>query len=151
MNKLEDFKRPTKEEQEQAMASYDALAATLKHLKDENPEIEIEETKELIKVPLNALKLLAQVLKAMSEGNPISIVPVAAEMTTQAAADIIGCSRPHLVKLLEEGVIPFSKVGRHRRVRIEDVVAYKKQMKEKQRQALIEMMRTDEDYGLYDS
>ena len=72
-------------------------------------------------------------------------------MTTQAAADIIGCSRPHLVKLLEEGVIPFSKVGRHRRVRIEDVVAYKKQMKEKQRQALIEMMRTDEDYGLYDS
>lgn len=151
MNKLEDIKRPTKEEQELAMASYDALAATLKQLKDENPEIEIEETKELIKVPLSALKLLAQVLKAMSEGNPISIVPVAAEMTTQAAADIIGCSRPHLVKLLEEGVIPFSKVGRHRRVRIEDVVAYKKQMKEKQRQALIEMMRTDEDYGLYDS
>ncbi|MCB0759919.1 MAG: helix-turn-helix domain-containing protein [Flavobacteriales bacterium] len=151
MNKLEDIKRPTKEEQELAMASYDALAATLKQLKDENPEIEIEETKELIKVPLNALKLLAQVLKAMSKGNPISIVPVAAEMTTQAAADIIGCSRPHLVKLLEEGVIPFSKVGRHRRVRIEDVVAYKKQMKEKQRQALIEMMRTDEDYGLYDS
>lgn len=151
MNKLEDIKRPTKEEQELAMASYDALAATLKQLKDENPEIEIEETNELIKVPLSALKLLAQVLKAMSEGNPISIVPVAAEMTTQAAADIIGCSRPHLVKLLEEGVIPFSKVGRHRRVRIEDVVAYKKQMKEKQRQALIEMMRTDEDYGLYDS
>lgn len=151
MNKLEDIKRPTKEEQELAITSYDALAATLKQLKDENPEIEIEETKELIKVPLNALKLLAQVLKAMSEGNPISIVPVAAEMTTQAAADIIGCSRPHLVKLLEEGVIPFSKVGRHRRVRIEDVVAYKKQMKEKQRQALIEMMRTDEDYGLYDS
>ena len=57
MNKLEDIKRPTKEEQELAMASYDALAATLKQLKDENPEIEIEETKELIKVPLNALKL----------------------------------------------------------------------------------------------
>lgn len=151
MNKLEDIKRPTKDEQVLAMASYDALAATLKQLKDDNPEIEIEETKERIKLPLNALKLLAEVLKAMSEGNPISIVPVAAEMTTQAAADIIGCSRPHLVKLLEEGMIPFSKVGRHRRVRIEDVVAYKKQMKEKQRLALIEMMRTDEDYGLYDS
>lgn len=151
MNKLDDIKPPTKAEQEIAMFSYQALAATLKQLKDVNPEIEIDETKEHIKIPLRALELLAQVLKAMSEGNPISIVPVAAEMTTQAAADIIGCSRPHLVKLLEEDVIPYSKVGRHRRVRIEDVVNYKKQLKEKQRQALIEMMRTDEDSGLYDT
>lgn len=72
-------------------------------------------------------------------------------MTTQAAADIIGCSRPHLVKLLESGEIPFTKAGRHRREKIEDVIAYKKQLKDRQRQALIEMMKTDEEFGLYDS
>lgn len=151
MTKIEDLKRPTKEEQELAVNSYAVLAATLGRIKNTNPEIEIEETNERIRVPLNALRLLAQVLKAMSEGNPISIVPVAAEMTTQAAADIVGCSRPHLVKLLENGTLPFTKVGRHRRVRVEDVIAYKKKLKEQQRQALMDMMRTDEEFGLYDS
>lgn len=151
MAALEDIKRPTKEEQELAMASYDALAATLEQLQVENPEIEIEETEERIKLPLKALKLLAEVLKAMSEGKPISIVPIATEMTTQKAAAILGCSRPHLVKLLEEGKIPFTFIGKHRRVKFEDVMKYKKQLKDKQRQLLIEIMRADEEDGLYDT
>lgn len=151
MAALEDIKRPTKEEQEVAMASYDALAATLEQLQVENPEIEIEETEERIKLPLKALKLLAKVLKAMSEGKPISIVPIATEMTTQKAAEILGCSRPHLVKLLEEGKIPFTFIGKHRRVKFDDVMEYKKQLKDKQRQLLIEIMRADEEDGLYDT
>lgn len=151
MAALEDIKRPTKEEQELAMASYYALAATLEQLQVENPEIEIEETEERIKLPLKALKLLAKVLKAMSEGKPISIVPIATEMTTQKAAEILGCSRPHLVKLLEEGKIPFTFIGKHRRVKFEDVMKYKKQLKDKQRQLLIEIMRADEEDGLYDT
>ncbi len=151
MAALEDIKRPTKEEQEVALASYDALAATLAQLQVENPEIEIEETEEKIKLPLSALKLLAKVLKAMSEGKPISIVPIATEMTTQKAAEILGCSRPHLVKLLEEGKIPFTLIGKHRRVKFEDVMKYKKQLKDKQRQLLIEIMRADEEDGLYDT
>ncbi|WP_223266425.1 helix-turn-helix domain-containing protein [Gelidibacter gilvus] len=92
----------------------------------ENPEIEIEETSEKIKIPLKALKLLAKILKATSQGQPISLVPIATEMTTQAAAELLGCSRPHVVKLLEEGNIPFTLVGRHRRVKFEDVMNYKK-------------------------
>lgn len=76
-----------------------------------------------------ALKMLAHILKVTGEGKPISIVPVDTEITTQAAAEMIGCSRPHLVKLLEEGEIPFTKVGKHRRIKYEDVMAYKKKMK----------------------
>lgn len=87
----------------------------------------------------------------MSEGKPISIVPIATEMTTQKAAEILGCSRPHLVKLLEEGKIPFTFIGKHRRVKFEDVMKYKKQLKDKQRQLLIEIMRADEEDGLYDT
>lgn len=134
-----------------ALESYSVLESTLKALKSRNPEIEIEETEERIKVPLHALKLLARILEATSQGQPISIIPVATEMTTQAAAELLGCSRPHVVKLLEEGVIPFTKVGRHRRVKYEDVVAYKKRTKAEQRELLIRMMKADEESGMYDS
>ena len=153
MKHFEEIKRPSKADQETAMESYDALAAMLEELKSEEQdiEIEIEETAEKIKVPLTALKLLAQVLKATGQGKPVSIVPIATELTTQAAAELLGCSRPHLVKLLETGKIPFTKVGKHRRVKYEDVFGYKKAEKQKQKSLLIEMMKSDEESGLYDS
>lgn len=133
------------------MESYNALAEVLESLRKDNPEIEIEETREKIRIPLNALKLLAKILKVTSQGKPISIVPIATEMTTQAAADLLGCSRPHLVKLLEEGEIEFTKIGKHRRVKFEDVMAYKKRMKAKQQEFLIKIMNADEESGLYDT
>ena len=151
METFEGIRKPSKEEQKTALESYDALESTLRELQSTNPEIEIEETKEKIRIPLNALKLLAKILKATSQGKPISIVPIATEMTTQAAAELIGCSRPHLVKLLETGEINFTKVGKHRRVKYEDVIDYKKKMKANQERLLEEMMRSDEELGLYDS
>ena len=151
MSVLEEIKRPSKEEQLAAMASYNALTSTLEDINSENPEIEIEETHEKLRIPLHALKLLAQILKATGQGKPISIVPIPTELTTQAAAEMLGCSRPHFVKLLETGEIEFTKVGKHRRVRFEDVMAYKKAMKAKQKAAIIQMMKNDEELGLYDS
>ncbi|AXP81374.1 Helix-turn-helix domain protein [Mariniflexile rhizosphaerae] len=151
MEYFNDIKKPSKKEQIAAMKSYNALAATLEELHSENPEIEIEETAEKIRIPLKALKLLAKILEATSQGHSISVVPIATEMTTQAAAELLGCSRPHFVKLLEEGKIPFTLVGRHRRVKFEDVMDYKKEMKLKQERLLIDMMKSDEELGLYDS
>ena len=148
---LLDIRKPTKEEQRTALESYNALASSLDQLRSEFPEIEIEETEEKIRIPVSALKLLARILKEISQGNPISIVPIATEITTQAAAELLGCSRPHVVKLLEEGKIPFTKVGKHRRIRYEDLAAYKKEMKSIQRQRIQELMELDEDSGLYDT
>jgi excisionase family DNA binding protein len=148
---LLDIKKPTKEEQRAAMESYVALASSLDQLRTEFPEIEIEETEEKIRIPVSALKLLAIILKEISNGNPISIVPIATEITTQAAAELLGCSRPHVVKLLEQGKIPYTTVGKHRRIRYEDLTAYKKGMKSIQRQKIQEFMGLDEDSGLYDS
>lgn len=133
------------------MESYNALTATLEELRSNNPEIEIEETEERIKIPIKALKLLAEILRVTGQGKPISIVPIAAEMTTQSAADFLGCSRPHFVKLLEKGAIPFVKIGKHRRVKYEDVLSYRDQMKKDQEKRIIEMMKMDEELGLYDS
>ena len=151
MNNIENIERPSKEEQKAAMVSYDALAAALDQIQSEYPEIEIEENNERIKIPLKALQLLAKILKETSQGKPVSIVPIATEITTQAAAELIGCSRPHLVKLLENGEINFTKIGKHRRIKYQDVIDYKRKMKTEQRRLLIEIMKTDEEAGLYDS
>lgn len=151
MNNIDDIKRPSKEEQKAALESYDALAATLEQIHSDYPEIEIEETNEKIKIPLTALRLLAKILKETSQGKPISIVPIATEITTQAAAELLGCSRPHLVKLLEKGEINFTKIGKHRRIKYQDVIDYKKKMKAEQRKLLIEIMKADEEIGLYDT
>jgi excisionase family DNA binding protein len=148
---IENITRPTKEEQIAALKSYDALANVLNELKDNNPEIEIEETREKIRIPLTALKLLAQILKETSQGRPVSIVPVATELTTQATAELLGCSRPHVIKLLESGEIKFTIVGKHRRIRYEDVVSYKSKMKARQETFLNEIINSDEESGLYDS
>lgn len=151
MNSIDALERPSKEEQKAAMESYDSLSAALNQIHSEYPEIEIEETNERIKIPLKALQLLAKILKETSQGKLVSIVPIATEVTTQAAAELIGCSRPHLVKLLESGEISFTKIGKHRRIKYQDVIDYKREMKDKQRQMLIEIMKADEESGIYDS
>lgn len=151
MELYKNINKPSKDEQRLAIESYDALASVIEQLKSENPEIEIEETQEKIKIPLSALKLLGDILKTMSQGKPFSLVPVATEITTQMAAEMLGCSRPHLVKLLEDGEIDFVKVGKHRRVKFEDVMNYKKKMKKSQKQHLIDIMKYDEELGLYDT
>lgn len=142
---------PSKEEQRLAIASYGALVSVIGHLKSKNPEIEIKETQESVTIPLSALKLLGEILNAMRQGIPFSLVPMATEITTQKAADILGCSRPHVVKLLEAGEIDYIKVGKHRRIKFEDVMTYKKKMKKKQRQHIIDIMESDEALGLYDT
>lgn len=151
MTGLEQIRKPSKTDQKVASESYNALASVIKQVKSEQPEIEIEETNDKIKIPLSALKLLSDILKAMGQGKLISIVPIATEVTTQAASEILGCSRPHLVKLLEEGKIAFTKVGKHRRIKFDNVVKYKKHIKEQQKQNIIDIMNSDEETGLYDS
>lgn len=151
METLELIKKPSKAEQNAAIQSYATLAAAIGQINSEQTEIEIEETKEKITIPSRALKLLGDILKAMSQGNPISIVPIATEVTTQKAAEILGCSRPHLVKLLEEGKIEYTKVGKHRRLKFEDVFKYRELMKAEQKKRITDIMKFDEEIGLYDS
>jgi excisionase family DNA binding protein len=153
MNTLEELKKPSKSEQKVATTSYTALLSVIQQISSGKAEIEIEieETKEKIVLPTRALKLLGDILKSMSQGNPISIVPIATEVTTQKAAEILGCSRPHLVKLLEDGKIAFTKVGKHRRINFSDIIKFRKQMKDAQKKHIIDIMNFDEEIGLYDS
>ncbi len=78
-----------------------------------------------IELPPGAAVLLMHILEAMAAGRGITLIPQNAELTTVQAADLLNVSRPFLIKLLEDKAIPYRKVGAHRRVRMEDVMAYK--------------------------
>lgn len=93
-------------------------------------------------VPDEIFRILDQVTNALASGEGITIVPQGATMTTQQAADFLGISRPTLVRLLEAGDIPFEKPGRHRRVRLEDLVSYQATFRAERRAALRELQRT---------
>lgn len=78
-------------------------------------------------LPRMALALLRDLLTEMAQGNAVTVVPTHAELTTQEAANLLNVSRPHLVKLLEEGRIKFTKAGAHRRIRYRDLMEYRQQ------------------------
>jgi excisionase family DNA binding protein len=95
--------------------------------------------RDAVQVPTAAFRLLIDILSEMAQGNAVSLIPVHAELTTQEAADMLNVSRPHLVKLLDGGAIPFHKVGAHRRVRYQDLVDYKNGIQSDRLKALEEL------------
>lgn len=88
-----------------------------------------------------------QVLVLISSGKGFRLVPVGAELTTQQAADHLNVSRPFLIKLLESGDIPFTKTGSHRRIKAEDLFAYKVARDSQRGEALSDMAKLDAKKG----
>ena len=119
--------RTSRKEQEIATKSVFNLtraAALISKKKLDAVKIKIQESSEYVTVPRKAVDLLFSILLNMAEGKSISLVPSDSEVSTQQAADMLNISRPHIVKLLEQGVIPHKKVGTHRRILLEDLVEY---------------------------
>jgi 3,4-dihydroxy 2-butanone 4-phosphate synthase/GTP cyclohydrolase II len=96
-------------------------------------------------VPRAAFRLLIEVLSQMARGNVVAVTPIQADLTTQQAAELLGVSRPHLVKLLESGYLPFRKVGAHRRVLFSDLAAYRDGVEAQQRAEHLMKLDTIED------
>ena len=110
----------------------------------------VDATGRQIEMPEPLFQLMCQVVEEVSAGRAVQLLPEHELVTTQAAANLLGVSRPHLVKLLEAREIPFHKVGSHRRVRFADVAAYARKRAETRRKALGSMTREIEEAGLYD-
>lgn len=105
---------------------------------------------EPIALPESAVRLLAEILEQMAAGHALSLIPVHAELTTQQAADFLNVSRPFLIKLLDRGEMPCRRVGRHRRVRFEDLLRFKDRADEERRAALRDLVADGEDLGMDD-
>jgi excisionase family DNA binding protein len=92
-------------------------------------------------IPQSAFRLLVELLTEMSKGNAVTLFPVQAELTPSQASKLLNVSRPFLVELLNQGEIPFRMVGTHRRIRVEDVRAYKEQTDKARLEALAELAK----------
>lgn len=101
-------------------------------------------------LPVEVFEVLRDVLEAMAQGQAVTIAPVHQRLTTQEAADLLGISRPTVVKLLESGEIPFEQPGRHRRVRLADVLAYRDRASAERRGALDRMVELADEADLYE-
>ncbi len=100
-------------------------------------------------LPLSAIRALRQAVQTLAEGEAIAVAPIPRELTTQQAADLLNISRPHLIKLLEQGEIPFHKTGTHRRIRFGELNEYRMQQERARRRELARLTQLSEELGLY--
>jgi excisionase family DNA binding protein len=105
-------------------------------------------TSETVTIPSVAFRLLVTILAEMAAGNAVRLIPHHAELTTQEAAELLHVSRPYLVRLLDEGRMPFHRVGTHRRVLFKDVMTYKAEHRRARGAALDALTRLDQELGL---
>ena len=110
--------------------------------------LRLADGEEEIELPAGAVSLLARVLEAMAAGRGVTLAPEHAELTTVQAADVLNVSRPYLIKLLDEKAIPYRKVGTHRRVRMEDVLAYKSAIDREREEVLDRLTREAQENGM---
>lgn len=140
------LRMPTPEETALALESSRLLSACVR--RGESARLRLIDDHTDLTVPVSAVRMLVDILEQMAQGNAVSLVPVQAELTTQQAADLLNVSRPFLVKQLEAGAIPFHKVGRHRRMRFADVMAYRERLERQGTEAADALAAQAQELGL---
>lgn len=140
------------EQQAQVVALSSALVRMAHAPKRRAPKCQlVGPNGENIPVPESVFYVLERVAEVMARGDSITLVPVGREVTTQQAADLLNVSRQYLVRLLDEGRIPFRKTGKHRRLRIEDVLSFKETRDKDRRAGLRDLSRMTQEFGGYDT
>jgi excisionase family DNA binding protein len=111
--------------------------------------VEADGNKHKAIIPAAAYRLLVDALTQMAQGNAVSLIPINGELTIQEAADLLNVSPPFLIEQIEAGKILDRKVGKQRRIRFNDLMAYTERIDQATSQALDEMVTISEELGLY--
>jgi len=139
---------PTQIEAKQAEATSRVLSSRLRSKTPLRLHVVGAPDDETVVLPVSALRMLVGILDEMGRGNTVTVIPVHAELTTQEAADMLSISRPSLIQMLDEGKIDYRKVGTHRRVRFESLMAYKRKIHAERLAALNELAAYDQEIGI---
>lgn len=118
--------------------------------KSETLDVFVENSPQTIELPREIATVLQEILTNSVAGNSIGIIPMNAELTTQQAANSLNVSRPHVVKLMDQGLLKGHKVGTHRRLYASDVEAYKQKRDAEAKAATDELTALSEEMGLYE-
>lgn len=102
-----------------------------------------------VPLPASVIRLLHDIVHHLAQDRVVSIVPMHKQLTTQLAADLLNVSRPYLISLLERGELPYTRPGKHRRLKFSDVMAYKQRRDAGEEAALDDLARFSQDLGLY--
>ncbi len=130
-------KKITRQDQKLAQSSLSQMRRAASGVKENGfAKIKVEEQRNFLCIPKKAFHLLVEILNNMAEGKSITLIPSDTAISTQQAADMLNVSRPHIVKLLEDGIIPFRKVGSHRRIELKHLLQYEKMEKENRKQKM---------------
>ena len=105
---------------------------------------------ERLELPEVVFGLLKDIVRNMQLGRAIILIPENQQLTTQRSADLLGVSRPHLIRILQSGELPYHKVGSHRRIYLKDLIAYQKRRDSERKAALDQIAREAFESGLYD-
>lgn len=139
---------PTESEIELSQISSRILSAHLRGATRRLKVVEEDGSEETVEIPASALHLLVDILAEMAQGNAVTLIPIHAELTTQESADILNVSRPFLIKLLDSGEIPCRMVGKHRRIRFQDLMDYKQKTDEARIKTLDALAHQAQDLGM---
>lgn len=105
---------------------------------------------ETLALPASVVDVLERATAVLSNGDAVAILPVGKELTTQQAADLLNVSRQYVVRLVNEDRLPCTRTGKHRRLRLEDVLAFKRVRDLERSRALTDLTRLTEEFGGYD-
>ena len=139
---------PSAQEAAMARVSGQVLSPFVQQKRPLTLRVRVAGQEKPFELPTGAVALLMDILEAMAAGRGMTLIPENAELTTVQAADVLNVSRPFLIKLLDENVLPHRKVGKHRRIRMEDVMAYKAAIDRERETVLDQLAREAQEQGM---
>jgi len=114
------------------------------------PRVSLSVQGQQVELPASVVNQLRRVISRLAQGREVAVFSPQETITTQEAADLLHVSRPFLIGLLDKGKIPFHRLGTHRRIRLEDLLAFRERFDAERKAALDRLAQLSQEAGLYD-